>query len=91
MITHQEFKNMQTASRCLIEIIFEYGEQFKADFITPFCNYSSDDYELERVHMSGSNLRVQLRFDDNSKVDIYRDLTEVIQWYYNLAEKVFNK
>ena len=71
--------------------MFEYEKQFKDDFITPYCNYKEDDYELNRVHMSGFNLRLQLMFDDGDKVDIYRDLTEVIEWYYNLADKVINK
>ena len=91
MITYREFKTMQDSARCLIQIVFEYKKQFISEFITPYCNYKEDEYELHRVHMSGSNLRVQLRFEDGDKVDIYRDLTEVIEWYYTLAEKVTNK
>jgi len=91
MITPKEFKTMQDSARCLIQIVFEYEKQFKDDFITPYCKYQEEEYELDRVHLSGTNMRITLRFDDYSETSIYRDLTEVIEWYYNLAEKVTNK
>lgn len=91
MITYREFKTMQDSARCLIQIVFEYEKQFKVDFITPYCKYQEEEYELERVHISGTNMRVTLKFEDSSTADVYQNLTEVIEWYYTLGEKVINK
>ena len=88
MISREEFKTMQDSARCLIEVVFEYEEEFKSEFITPMCSYSPEDYEFGRVHVSGSVMRVNLRFEDYSCTDIYVDLDNVIEWYYKVARKV---
>ena len=88
MITPEEFKTMQTAARCLIEVVFEYESEFKDEFITPYTTYKQEDYELHRAHISGNTLRVQVRFEDYSDKDMYFDLASVIQWYQDLAVKI---
>ena len=90
MITRDEFKIMQDSARSLLQVVLDYNEdEFKETFITPQCNYSCDEYELNRAHVSGSVLRVNIRFEeDYSETDLYFDLTEVIEWYYDMAEKV---
>ena len=91
MVTYREFKTMQDSARCLIQIVFEYEKQFISEFITPVRHSPASGYELERVHISGTNMRVTLKFEDYSTVDVYQNLTEVIEWYYTLGEKVINK
>ena len=90
MITREEFKIMQDSARCLLQVVLDYKEaEFKETFISPQCSYSSDEYELNRAHVSGSVLRINIRFeDDYSETDLYFDLTEVIERYYDMAEKV---
>ena len=91
MITPQEFKIMQDSVRCLIQVVFEYEKEFKDTFITPCTYYKEDEYSLKFAHISAYNMKVVLEFDDGDVVDVYRDLTEIIQWYYNLANKMLNK
>ena len=86
MISRDEFKIMQDSARCLIEVVFKYEEEFKAEFISPMCSYSPEEYEFDRVHISGSVMRINLRFEDYSCTDIYIDLDNAIEWYCKVAK-----
>ncbi len=35
----------------------------------------------------GYRLKTVIAFDDGSKADVITDLTEVIEWYYKMAEE----
>lgn len=87
MITREEFQIMQTTARCLIEVVFAREEQFKQQFITPCCKYRESEYNLFNAHISGYRLKTVLEFEDGSKADVITDLTEVIEWFYDMTEE----
>ncbi len=87
MITREDFQTMQTAARCLIEVVFMYEKEFKQKFITTCCNYREDEYTIHNSHISGYRIKTVIEFYDGSKADVITDLTEVIEWYYKMAEE----
>ncbi len=87
MITREDFQTMQTAARCLIEVVFMYEEEFKQKFITTCCNYREDEYTIHNAHIAGYRLKTVIEFADGSKEDVITDLIKVIEWYYQMAEE----
>lgn len=82
-ITLENFVNMKTVVRCLIECIFQKEESFKTSLIKGNWGWTRESYELNKVHLSGSLMRVEVRFDDYSTTDVILDLDTVYDWYEN--------
>lgn len=87
MFTPEDFQTMQIATKCLIEVVFLHEKEFKQKFITTCCNYREDEYNIHNAHISGYRLKTVIEFDDGSKTEVITALTEVIGWYYKMAEE----
>lgn len=82
MITTQEFKLMKDIARCLITEVFDNEEVIKKSRLLKSLRWKPDEYEFERVHISGTRVRITIRFvEDYSNYDVYLDLDDV----YNLV------
>ena len=87
-ITPEEFVQMQTTTRCLIECIFAKEDSFKKEMINGNWGWTREDYQLKLVHFSGWRVRVTVEFlEDYSSTDIYLDLEDVYNWYENEFKK----
>ncbi|AUR86420.1 hypothetical protein NVP1084O_213 [Vibrio phage 1.084.O._10N.261.49.F5] len=86
MISLEQFSQMKEATRCLIQVVFQHEKEFKRDILKQI-RFPADSYELERVHISGSVIRIEIKFEDYSTYNIYEELDRVIDWYYKMAEE----
>ncbi len=90
-ITPEEFLQMQTTTRCLIECISAKEDSFKEELINGNWGWTREDYQLNLVHFSGWGVRVTVEFlEDYSSTDIYLNLDDVYNWYENEFKKETN-
>lgn len=85
MISVEEFVTMKRVAHSLIEAVFSNEDNFKCVFLK-HCRWENESHEIERVHVSGSRMRVTIRFEDLSDYDLYVELDDVYSWYSNLME-----
>lgn len=91
MINPNEMEVMQETARRLITTVFEYEEQLKEHYIFAHLRWQGDEYEFNRVHLSGHRMRITIRFEDYSEHDVYLDLSDVYKWYLELGEEIIGK
>ena len=86
-ITPEEFVQMQTTTRCLIECIFDKEDSFKNELINGNWGWTREDYEINNVSVSGYVALIVIRFDDYSETKILLELDDVYNWYKNEFKK----
>ena len=88
MITPEMLQQMQDTARNLIECAFQEEDSFCDMFIKPYGYRHKDNYELERVHLSGHRVRITIKFHDYSEKDIYIDISDMYNWYCKEYEQL---
>ncbi len=88
MITPDEFTKMQQTATLLITTVFDYEEHLKTLPVFTHLRWQGSEYEFSRCHLSGSIMRITLRFEDYSEHDVYLDLSDVYTWYLELGKEL---
>ncbi|MCP3683616.1 MAG: hypothetical protein GY861_13095 [bacterium] len=89
MITPTEFKQSQTVVRCILEVVFH--PQYELDFKTKVLAHNGwkhEEYQIERMHMSGYNFRLSLKHNDGREKELYIHGDDVYSWYRDLGKTI---
>ncbi len=86
MISPDQFAQMQEAAKSLLTVVFQYEKEFKRDILNSL-RWKPEEYEVDRAHISGSVLRVEIKFEDSSTYPAFIELHKVIAWYYKMVKE----